>query len=190
MKKFFMMIFVMMCIVVMICFFMFFPEFQFNTYEFSPKTSLAFFGVKPESFFDVYYDYYDSCEDFRNHAQINEKGNLVLRLTKKQEEVFLQYYDSQLDDFKQVQGVNISNDYTLISIKGNREEVAEIIANKMSFYTVFDLANRQLIINKTDPDKIVVEVKVIDENTGNCVYNAVWPQEAINFSVKDWQFVE
>ena len=67
-------------IVFVICFSI---QLERTTYEFSPKTSLAFFGREPKDFFDTYYDYYDICEDFRKQAQINKKGNLVLRLTKK-----------------------------------------------------------------------------------------------------------
>ena len=89
-----------------------------------------------------------------------------------------------------IKGVYISDNYELLSITGNKKEVAEIIANEISFLTVFDLANHQLIIDKITPKEIFVEVKVIDENTGECVYNAIWPKEEIRFSVKEWQFSE
>ena len=161
-----------------------------TTYEFSPKTSLAFFGREPEDFFDTYYDYYDECEDFRKKAQINEKGNLVLHLTKEQEEAFLQSRDSQIEELKQINGIYVSDDYSLLTITGNRQEVADIIGNKLPLLTIFDLANRQLIINKVNPEEIAVEVKVIDKNTGDCLYSAIWPREGVRLSVKDWQFSE
>lgn len=176
------------CISVIIFGICFWGQFTRTTYEFSPKTSLAFFGREPEEFFDTYYDYYDLCEDFRKHAEINEKGNLVLYLTNKQEKIFLQACDSQLEELKKIKGVKVSKDYKLLSITGNRDEVAEIIGNQMSVFTVFDMANRQLIINKTNPEEIVVEVRVIDKNTGNMVYNAIWPEETVIFEPKQWDF--
>ncbi len=178
------------CIGVILCFVHFFVQSQFTTYEFSPETSLAFFGRTPKEFFDTDYDFYDICEDFRKRAEINKNGNLILHLNREQEEAFLRSCDSQIEELKRVNGVFISDDYALISVTGDKNEVAEIIANKMSVLTVFDLANHQLVVNKTNPEEIVVEVRVVDENTGNCVYNAIWPKEEVCFAVKEWQFVE
>lgn len=175
---------------VILCIALFLIQAQLTTYEFSPEASLAFFGRKPEDFFDTYYDYYETCEDFRERAKINKAGNLVLRLSKEQEDAFLKSCDSQIEELKKIKGVYISDNYELLSITGNKKEVAEIIANEMSCLTVFDLANHQLIIDKITPKEIFVEVKVIDENTGECVYNAIWPKEEIRFSVKEWQFSE
>ncbi len=159
-----------------------------TTYEFSPKMSLAFFGRDPEGFLNTDYDFYDTCEDFRKHAKINKKGNLVLRLTKEQEEAFLQSCDSDLEEFERIKGVHISNDYTLLLVSGNKEEVTDIIANQMPLYAVFDMANRQLVIKKINPEEITVEFRVVDENTGLCVYNAIWPQDSVSLSPKEWDF--
>lgn len=178
------------CIAVVLCAASFFTQAQYTTYEFSPKTSLAFFGRNPEDFFDTYYDYYDECEDFRERAKINENGNLVVKLSKEQEEVFLKSCDSQFEELKKIDGVYISDDYDLLTITGNREEVAEIIANELSVLTVFDLANHQLIVNKINPEEIFVEFRIIDDNTGKAVYSAIWPKEDIRLSVKEWQFSE
>lgn len=176
------------CIATVIFVIYFFTQFQRTTYEFSLKTSLAFFGRDPQAFFDTYYDYYNTCEDFRTRAEINEKGNLVLRLNKKQEEAFLQSCDSQLEEIKRIKGVEISDDYRLLLIIGNRHEVAEIVANQIPIFTVFDMANRQLIVNKVNPEEITVEVKVVDENTGNMVYNAIWPLETVELVPGQWNF--
>lgn len=178
------------CVGIILCVALFLTQSQLTTYEFSPEVSLAFFGRTPEEFFDTYYDYYETCEDFRERAEINKDGNLVLRLSKEQEDAFLKSCDSQIEEIKKIKGVYISDDYKLLSITGDKNEVAEIIANKIPILTVFDLANHQLLITKINPEEIVVEVRVIDENTGNCVYNAIWPKEEIRFSVKEWQFSE
>ena len=63
-----------LCICVIVLVICFCGQFRRTTYEFTPKASLAFFSTEPEEFFDTYYDYYDSCEDFRKHAEINENG--------------------------------------------------------------------------------------------------------------------
>ncbi len=181
---------IIVCIGVVLCVALFLMQPQLTTYKFSPETSLAFFGRIPEEFFDTYYDYYETCEDFRERAEINEDGYLILKLSKEQEDAFLKSCDSQIEEIKQINGIYISNDYKLLELTGNKNEVAEIIGNEISFLTVFDLANHQLIIDKINPEEVVVKVRVIDENTGKCVYSAMWPKEEVRFSVKDWQFSE
>ena len=75
---------------------------QRTEYVLPPKISLALFGTEPEEFFTTYRELYDYCEDFRKHAQIDEKGNLVLRLTKAQEKALLKSEDSNIEETKKI----------------------------------------------------------------------------------------
>ncbi len=153
---------------------------QRTTYELSPKMSEALFGKTPEEFFNTFYDYYNYCEDFRDRAEIKD-GNLILHLTKWQERSKLLYSNRELKMFEKIDGVEIGDDYTFLTIKGTESELKKIVWEEMPLYLVFDMGNRQLFSGK-DPETIKVTVTLIDEKTEDIVYTATWPDEAIKFS--------
>ena len=158
-----------------------------TTYVFSPKMSLAFFGREPTEFFKTYYDYYDNCEDFRNHATIDENGNLVIRLTSEQKAALFQSTYTDLEALDAVEGVEISANYDRLTITGNEEEVLNVIWNEFEVYPIFHMANCQLI-GGTDPENISVTVTIIDKDTGNPIYTAVWPDEDVCFGPETLKF--
>ena len=162
---------------------------QRTEYVLPPEISLALFGTEPEEFFTTYRELYDYCEDFRKHAQIDEKGNLVLRLTKAQEKALLKSEDSNIEETKKIDGISISDDYSSIVICGTKEQISNIIWNEFDLFTIADMANRQLLSGK-EPSSISISFKVVEKSTGRVVYAANWPQEAIELAVKKWQFSE
>jgi len=159
-----------------------------TTYVIPPKICRAlFWGAEPETFFDEYYPFYESCEDFREHATIDRDGNLVLRLTTEQKEAFIDFGDSGIEETRKTPGIYISKDLKELTLTGYEEDVKEIIWNKLPLTTVFDMASRQLI-NGVEPSKISVTVKIVDIATGETVYKAVWPEESFEFVFEDLDF--
>lgn len=163
------------------------PMGERTTYVISPKMSRALFGSTPEKFFNVYYSWYDSCEDYRKYATIDKKGNLVLSLTKEQENAMLEYEDANLEYADNLPGVEIADDYTSITITGDKPHIEKILFEELSVLFSNDMSNRQLFSGK-DPSTISVTVTIIEESTNKVLYKAVWPNEPIKLSTKDWQF--
>ncbi len=145
----------------------------------------AFFGKNPDGFFDTFYDYYNYCEDFRDNAEIKD-GNLILNLTKWQERCKLLYSDYELKKFEKIDGVEIDDDYTELTIKGTETRLREIVWEEMPLYIVNDMANRQLFSGK-EPETIKVTLTLIDKETEDIIYTATWPDEVIHitFDEKD-----
>lgn len=159
-----------------------------TTYVIPPNICKILFGsAGPEEFFDEYMPFYESCEDFRDHATIDKDGNLVLLLTGEQEQVLLNFRDSGIEQTRKIPGIYISKDYTVLTLTGYEEDVKEIIWYNIPFTVYTDMATRQLI-SGMDPAKISVTVKIVDIATGETVYKAVWPKEDIEFVFKDLDF--
>lgn len=162
---------------------------QRTKYVLPPNISLALFGTEPEDFFTTYREFYDYCEDFRKHAQIDENGNLVLKLTKEQEKAILQYCDSGLKSFDELPEVEILDDYLGFKITGNKESITNIIANEYGIFTIDEMAFRQMF-NGINPKNISVTVTVIESSTNNVLYMSTWPQDDIELSPQSWEFSE
>lgn len=188
MRKKSMLVFAISLLVVITLSFMLIKQ-QRTQYVLPPNISLALFGTEPEDFFTTYRELYDQCEDFRKHAQIDENGNLILKLTRAQEKALLQSEDSNIEQTKKINGIKISDDYSSIIISGTEEQISKIIWNEFDLLTISDMANRQLLSGK-EPSNISITIKVIEKGTNRVVYSANWPQEEIRFSVDEWQFVE
>lgn len=151
-------------------------------YILPPNISLALFGRTPENYFETYYSYYDWLGDFRDHAEIDKDGNLVLRLTEDQKEGLLRFYGDSVSGAKKM-GIEISEDYTIVTFNFNEDEMQEKLEN-FPILMFNDMAIRQLFSDK-DPATIKIECIVKDKETGNILYNASWPQEAISLSFED-----
>lgn len=159
------------------------------TYVLTPQMVSAFFGCELEDFFNEPIDCDGACEDFRNHASIDQDGNLVLRLTLDQILADLAMSYSDLEGLNELEEVEISDDYTSITITGNKEEVFNVFENEFGIWTVFDMSHRQLYFG-SNLDKISVTFTIVDENSGQIVYTATWPDEEIVIDPKTWNFSE
>lgn len=160
---------------------------QRTTYVLSPDMSLALFGTEPEEFFLVDREVYNNCEDLRKCAEIDETGNLILRLTKEQEKAILSYYDSDLKSFDALSSVELFDGYAGLKITGDKESISHVIANEFRLLTIDDMAFRQMF-NGTDPKDISVTVIVVESGSNSVLYEATWPQEDIVLSPKSWNF--
>lgn len=162
-----------------------------NTYVFSPEMCKLFFSTTPEDFFEEYYSWYASSEDFREHASIDKDGNLVLRLTEEQENAHIMAWNSNLEEFKKVSGVEISDDYSNVIITGTKEEIRNILRYKLHIFLFVELSYRQLYSGKK-PETITVTFTLIESSTGKTVYTATWPQETITitFNMDELPFSE
>lgn len=139
----------------------------------------ALFSESPEEFFDTFYENYNYCEDFRDRAEIKD-GNLVLHLTKWQEVTRRFHNNYEYKMFEKIDGVEIADDYTALTISGTETEIGRIIFEEMPLYLVFDMGNRQLFSGK-DPETISVTVTLFNEETKETMYTASWPDEEIRF---------
>lgn len=151
-----------------------------KTYIFSPQTIKYFFTPTAEEFFSTYYSWYDSCEDFRTYAGIDENGNLILHLTEAQENAHLQIYNSGIEHFKDVPGVDIAEDYTSFTITGTEKEVSRILYDHFPTTLMFEMRYRQLYGGKS-PDAITITVNFVNSETEETMYSATWPQDVIQF---------
>ena len=159
------------------------------TYVLTPQMVSAIFGCELEDFFNEPLDWDGACEDFRNHASIDQDGNLVLRLTDEQILTDLAAYDSDLERLDELEAVEISDDYTSITITGNKEEITDILWYEFGVWTVLDMAHHQLYFG-SNLDKIFVTFTIVDKNSGQTVYTATWPDEDIVLDPKTWNFSE
>lgn len=159
------------------------------TYVLTPQMVSAIFGCELEDFFNEPLDWDGACEDFRNHASIDQDGNLVLRVTLNQILTDLEMYYSDLEGLDELEAVEISDDYTSITITGNKEEVTDILWYEFGVWTVLDMAHHQLYFG-SNLDKISVTFTIVDKNSGQPVYTATWPDEDIVLDSKTWNFSE
>ena len=114
---------------------------------------------------------------------------MVLKLTRAQEKALLKSEDSNIEQTKKINGIKISDDYSSIIISGTKEQISNILWNEFDLLTISDMANRQLLSGK-EPSNILITFKVVEKGTNRVVYSVNWPQEAIRFSVDEWQFSE
>ena len=159
------------------------------TYVLTPQMVSAIFGCELEDFFNEPLDWDGACEDFRNHASIDQDGNLVLRVTLNQILTDLEMYYSNLEGLDELEAVEISDDYTSITITGNKEELTDILWYEFGVWTVLDMAHHQLYFG-SNLDKISVTFTIVDKNSGQPVYTATWPDEDIVLDSKTWNFSE
>ena len=155
-----------------------------NTYVLSPACIKYFFTDTAEEFFSTNYSWYNSCEDFRKHAEIDENGNLILHLTKEQEEAHLQTYNSAVERFKNTHGVDVAEDYSSFTITGTEEEVSHILTYYFPITLMFEMKYRQLYSGKS-PETITIMINLVNKETGETEYSATWPQEPIKFNFDD-----
>lgn len=163
-----------------------------NTYVLSPEMCRLFYSTTPEDFFEDFNPLWgDSCEDFKKHARVDKDGNLVLRLTEEQENAHIQAWNSNLEEFKKVSGVEIADDYSYVTITGNKEEIKHILQNHLHFFFLKEMPLRQLY-NGKKPETITLTFSLIESSTGKTVYTATWPQETITitFNMDELPFSE
>lgn len=154
-------------------------------YVIPENISLAIFSRTPEDFFDTWYQYYDLCEDFRNNADVDDYGNLVLRLTKEQENVLIDTCNKSIESAKK-SGIEISKDLHCFTISGSPSEIENKI-KQLPIYLIREMAIRQLLSNNA-PSTISIECVVKDKESGKVVYNAIWPQESIDLDYNSFDF--
>ena len=136
----------------------------------------ALFFCTPEEFSGKSLPWYSHCEDYREHAKVY-KGKLVLYLTKEQEKAMLDHYDSNIEAFEEIKGVDIADDYTSYTFTGTREDIKNI----MFLYPIIldmDLLTRQLF-NGKDPETISVTMNIVDIKTGKVIYTGIWPKNEL-----------
>lgn len=159
-----------------------FDDFQGRTlYRIPPKLLLCLFGAEtPEEFWSIEYPLYNTCEDFRNKAYFDEENNVLLLLTEEQKLAWLLDYDSNIEEFDAMDGVEVAEDYSQITITKPKSEMYEFIWENFNLYTPFDMVVRQIVIGK-DPNTITAKIVLIDEDSGEIIYSANWPEEKIKF---------
>jgi hypothetical protein len=123
---------------------------------------------------------YDTCEDFRDKAYLDDENNVVLLLTEEQKLAWLLDIDTDIEDFDAIEGVEIVEDYSKVTITKPKSEMYEFIWNNYNLYTSIDMVVRQIILGE-DPDTIVAEIVLIDEDTQEIIYSVKWPEEEIKF---------
>jgi len=125
-----------------------------TTYVLPPKIVKALFNCSVEEFFSTYRETYQYVEDYRKHASVDKEGNLVLRLTKEQEEVTLYRLNDCLGRARSA-GIEISDDYTYVSYVCTSSEFFK----NYPFLLHYELCFRQLFSGK-DPATISITYNI------------------------------
>ena len=158
-----------------------------TTYILSPEASKAIMGYTPKYFFNEYLPFYDDCCDLREKATIDDNGNLVLKMSEKDKLAFLSEVYCDIEEFKKIEGVTVSEDYSELIICGSKKEIADIVWNHFPLFLPEYMTRLQFVFGN-DPETISATVKVIDETSGEILYVAVWPKDKIKFDFIDGEF--
>ena len=158
-----------------------------TTYILSPEASKAIMGYTPKDFFSEYLPFYDDCCDLREKATIDDNGNLVLKMSEKDKLAFLSEVYCDIEEFKKIEGVTVSEDYSELIICGSKNEIADIVWNHFPLFLP-EYMTRLQFVSGNDPETISATVKVIDEMSGEILYVAVWPKDKIDFDFVDGEF--
>jgi|GEM_PF-1048412 len=150
-----------------------------TTYVLPPKIVKALFNCSVEEFFSTYRETYQYVEDYRKHASVDKEGNLVLRLTKEQEEVTLYRLNDCLGRARSA-GIEISDDYTYVSYVCTSSEFFK----NYPFLLHYELCFRQLFSGK-DPATISITYNIIAKTTKKVICNSTFPESGFNFDGGD-----
>ena len=131
-----------------------------NKYILPTAITKALFFCTPEEFSSKSLAWYSNCEDYREHAKVY-KGKLVLYLTEEQEKAMLDYYDSNIEAFEEVKGVDISDDYTSYTFTGPREDIKNML---IDIYKKYPKAHDNFKLMLTNLDKLVLWDKINKED--------------------------
>ena len=156
-------------------------DFQDRTlYRIPPRLLSCLFGAATsDEFFHTSLSLYDTCEDFRNKAYRDDGGGVLLFLTEEQEVAWLVENATDIAAFDAMAGVEVAEDFSRITVTRPQEEMYEFLLENFNLYTPFDMVVRQIILGK-DPNIVTAEIVLIDEGSGEVIYSAKWPDEAIH----------
>ena len=139
-----------------------------------------FYSLTTKEFFAQDLFLYDTCEDFRNKSYADDENNIVLLLTEAQKAAWLAKYNADLDNFEGLDGVEIANDYSKMTITKPKPQLKEFLDTYYDPNMPFDMVIRQIVSGK-DIGNIAAEIVLIDEITGDIVYSVKWPDQEIKF---------
>ena len=145
-----------------------------TTYVLPPKTVIWLFDSTVEEFFVNDFTFYKYCEDYRKHSSVDKEGNLVLRLTKEQEEGMLTWLNDCVGRARSA-GIEISDDYTHLTYVCTMKE----FFSNCPFLMHYELAFRQLFSGQ-DPASISVTYTIIAKTTKKVICDTTWPESEIN----------
>lgn len=111
------------------------------------------------------------------HAKVDKDGNLRITLTKKQEELWRSVLPvpKTVAEFESVENFNIfiSDDYSEVTVKWKKEELDSAITLGSEGYLKGCYVHK--LLNGCDTTNLSIKNKVIDVETGEVLYEAVWP---------------
>ena len=153
-----------------------------TTYVLPPKTVIWLFDSTVEEFFVKDFAFNQYCEDYQKHALVDNDGNLVLKLTKDQENGMLVWLGDRSGRARSA-GMEISNDYTHITYVCTAKE----FMNNYPFLLHYELGFRQLFSGK-DPASIRITYTIIGKTTNKVIYDVTWPESELVFDSRnpDW----
>jgi len=153
------------------------PGVTYTEYRMSNDTCSVLFACSVEEFFGEPYDF-SWTEDFRTYSRKGENGDLLLRLNDQQKKDWIARYSKAIKRARDV-GVEFSDDYTKITLRGYKETMGKLVHTCMWSSTG---ALVQQVVAGTEPDKAQIQVVVIDAVTNDVVYSILCPQEPFFYS--------
>lgn len=95
-------------------------------YSLTPADCEQIFGVLPQQFKSTYFPFYNQYGDLRLKSSVDENGNLIIALDSNQYfDIHKHYMD--LIERSTSAGIGISDDYTIMTIKGYQEDVWDVL---------------------------------------------------------------
>lgn len=133
-----------------------------NRHEFGPDVCYYMFGCNPEEFFNHEFEFYEETGDFRKTARIDRDGNLLIKLSKKQERIWMESdWINAVYDAMGRTDLKVSPDLKVITI--HRTENIEEESIKEIISTTNSIVVRIHFINGSNGD-MNANITIIDKS--------------------------
>ncbi len=148
-----------------------------------PETCTYMFGCTAEELFSKDLKELGLPESLLDHARIAKNGNLVLYLSKTQQQ---EWRESPFMDIVGTDPfIEITPNYKQITVLGYEEYVMRDV--KKSFTLVDRMLVMQLL-NGTPQDEMRIRYILKDGKTGHVFFMGVYPDNDISLELSQWEF--
>lgn len=158
-----------------------------TTYKISPERCEGILGCEIEDFFASELILNGIKNDFREYAEIDKEGNLILRLSAEQEKILQQKIPLQtsIEELQSKKNIQLASDLSQVIIYCYDETVYSDITSLM--FAFRSIVIEQLLKYKST-DAINLDIILKDGVTGETVYNVSWPKEKFEYDSEKYEF--
>lgn len=133
-----------------------------NQHEFESNACYYMFGCNAEEFFNQEFDFYEETGDFRKTARIDRDGDLLIKMSKKQERIWMEsdWFNAVYDAMGRTD-LKVSPDLKVITIHSTENIEEESIKEIRS--TINSIVVRIHFINGSNGDTNA-NITIIDKS--------------------------